>query len=97
MKRAPFAIPGSIKIRGKRWQIYRDCDMTGEDGFTFRPKRKIKLRRGQSQWEEASTFIHELLHACSNCQAAPAHYEEAFIREVEKALLGALAQLKWRK
>lgn len=95
-RRAPFDIPASIKIRGKRWEIQRDCTIEDTMGITLRPSRRIKLAGGQSQRTEAATFIHELLHACAPREGVPHDYEEAFIREVERPLLLALEQLEWR-
>ena len=47
--------------------------------------------------EACSTFLHELLHACSTTGVIPHKQEEAFVADVETPLLRALEQLEWKK
>lgn len=105
---APFLIPPVLTIRGKRWLVLHERHLSKSDydlavrrdlkkvrGQTDSNRREIQLARGQSPRGEAYTFLHELLHACSR-DKIPSKHEEAFITDIERALLEALEQLEWR-
>jgi hypothetical protein len=113
--RAPFEVPRELLIRGKRWLVVREHELSGDDaqdararnqlrflhGVTYPslfrrgPQREIHIAHHDDPRQEASTFLHELLHACSS-QRVPMSREEAFVADVEQPLLRALEQLDWR-
>ncbi len=99
-----FQIPKKIKIKKSWWKVkftdelsnkYKK-ELKGFHGLTWFRLKEIHLCNEQSQRQAASTFLHELLHACSN-DAISERAEEKFIRDVEPNLLKVLSQLKWRK
>lgn len=108
--RAPFAVPAEIRIRGKRWLVLNDLDLEPRgadaksardlqeksDGRCHRDKREIHLSVQQPPRALASTFLHELLHACVPADGSiPDVMEERLILDIEGALLDALEQLVW--
>jgi hypothetical protein len=108
LKRAPFKIPRRIRIRGKLWRVKFASELDDADdlaskvdldgcyyGLTHRDTREIHLSERQTPRETCATFLHEILHACYDGPLSDKR-EEEFIRNVEKALLGVLEQLKWR-
>lgn len=110
MKLAPFEIPPTVTIRRRVWRILRECDLDtsklggnnarrglkGNHGRAYLDLREIHLAEHSSPRAEASTFLHELMHACSH-QTTPMKHEEGFILDIERSLLDALASLRWRK
>lgn len=104
MKRSPFAIPRTLRIRGKRWTIKRECELDGKEardmknsvGMTRRDLREIHLSERETGYPLSSTLLHEILHACSR-QTVDWRTEEKFIKDVEGALLDVLRQLRWRR
>lgn len=107
-QQVPFEFGTSILIRGRRWRIKRERDLgaSARDkaakrelrtcrGVCYPDKREIHLAVDYRPRAEASTLLHELLHACSR-DRIPTRLEERFIADIERALLQALEQLKWR-
>lgn len=104
--KAPFKIPEEIVIDNRRWKIIREDklqtstvpkakkDIKGYLGLTHRDHREIHLRKHSNPLLEASTFLHELMHACSD-ECLDYRDEEKFIRGLEAPLLAALSQLEW--
>lgn len=106
-REAPFIVPPIVTVRGRRWIVLREHHLGDSDydtavkrdlkkarGECDMSRREIHLARGQSPRGEASTFLHELLHACSRGRISVAQ-EEKFVHDVERALLDALEQLEW--
>lgn len=58
--------------------------------------REIHLSTHLSPWSTCTTFVHELLHACSE-EKIPIVQEEKFVTDVEVPLTVALSQLTWRR
>lgn len=118
---APFEVPREIVIRGRRWLVAYDVDLSdtmhdarsrmelgpGDLGValhgttypTDHPhiKREIHLssHNNPTPRVHCSTFLHELLHACSS-QVLTMPQEEKFVSDVEVPLLRALEQLNWK-
>lgn len=108
-KPAPFQIPRSVIIRGKRWRILRDDDPKrprsrvgykrtprGFDGIAYLDAREIHLREYLSPQDACLTLLHEVLHACSR-QKVSKRVEERFITDVEQPMLDVLRRLRWRR
>lgn len=118
-RHAPFDIPRELLIRGKRWLVLLDQDLTdaprdvrsridltagGHLGSTypdghpqFRREIHLSTKRNRDERQLASTFLHEVLHACSSQNAGVSMaLEEKFIYDVERPLLRVLEQLDWR-
>lgn len=106
-REAPFIVPPILTVRGRRWIVLRENHLGSSDydvavkrdlknarGECDMGRREIHLARGQSPRGEASTFLHELIHACSRGRV-PIKHEEKFVHDIERALLDALEQLEW--
>jgi hypothetical protein len=85
---------GTLDARARNQLSFLE-GVTYPSGFKRGPKREIHLAEHDDPRKEAATFLHELLHACSN-QVIPMSREEAFIEDVDEPLLRALEQLEWR-
>lgn len=102
-------IPTHVRIRGRRWRVWRESvtlgrgpegerrarDLRGFHGYSDEARREIVVARHKSPAAERQTFLHELLHACSGSETSM-RWEERFIRDVERPLMRALEQLRWR-
>jgi hypothetical protein len=102
-------MPATIRVRGRRWLVLRETDLSDSPrdraareelkscrGITHTDRREIHLGRHASARALASTFLHELMHACSRDRTCSCN-EEAFISDIEGALLDALEQLHWAR
>ena len=66
----------------------------GHDGTCDHPEKpgkRIRIRRGQHEFEELDTVIHECLHA------ADWHKDEQWVAEFASDLTEVLKKLGWRK
>lgn len=108
-REAPFEIPRELVIGGEQWLVLFDrdleespadfeahLDMADNLGMCLPEEHEIHVRTKRlSPWSIAETFLHEILHACSD-GVISAKQEEAFILNVERKLLEVLKQLRWR-
>jgi Zn-dependent peptidase ImmA (M78 family) len=109
-QRAPFEVPKVVKVGGRPWRVKRYDDLTARERtelgvlqgvcYWAPRRRQIHLNRHATKRALASTFLHELMHACAHARGegdGPRRGEENTISHAEPHLLAALEQLRWRR